>query len=522
MEGHLDGAALPRSPAGDAHADAWWSSRPCRGYTHHALFTRTAMRHCVSALALVAVLLTAAPLAAQPWARAYTTGGGSSVAAMPDGGVVAVGYGTDEVTFGRTALVVRTDVAGDTLWTRRLSRSNFDELGFDVVPLPEGDVLVVGTAYVQSAFVFRPWVVRLAADGSTVYTTDDGLTATLPVRSGIVRGTLRADGRLVLVGGNNTVTSLQAPWVAVVDPADGALVSFRLFSPSPTVFGYGTYVATVAPTPDGGVVFAGTAGWGVGEAYVWKLDASADSAWVRTYRAEGLRVFHSARVAPDGDLLLAGCELPNCDEARVLRTDADGAPRWIYAGATDDIVEARDAVPLSDGRTLVLRRLTDAVASPDFDSDVVVLDAAGAPLSTRVLPGGATGSDGTATLAMERLDLVGSADWFTAVGRCATEAPVTRTSLCLVRDEPEARSVGTEAPPAVAALRVAPNPALGALRVAGAAALGRAEVVDALGRRHAARLAGDVLDVRGLAPGPYTLRVEADGRWASVRFVVAR
>jgi hypothetical protein len=476
---------------------------------------------------LLALALALAPLgaAAQSWTRAAGGPGadaGAGIAALADGGFLAAGYSASFAP-GQQAYVVRTDALGDTLWTRVLDAGAYSERAYDVVPVEDGGAIVVGVAYLPApVFAFRPWLVRLDADGGVVYSTESGLSREIPVVSGVVRGALRADGALVIAGGNNSLSAPQSPWIAVVNPADGSLRSFRSLSPLLGGFGSGTYVDAVQATPDGGVVLGGQAASGTGEAFLWKFDADADSSWVRFYRAQGLRTAFSTRVAPDGGFVLAGCSLPNCDDAQVVRTNADGIPVWSRTYPDTLYTQARDAAPLDDGGVLVLRARIDAVGTQSFDTDLVEVDADGAFVGATLFPGGASDPGGEGSVRLDRLVPYGGGGWFTAVGQRAAPGRLSDTDLYIVRDVSNLRSVSTAGRPETPVLRAGPNPASTSLRLTGAARIDRAEIVDALGRRVAAPFDGAAFDLRGLAPGAYVVRAETGGQAVTLRIVVVR
>lgn len=156
------------------------------------------------ALLSIALSLSLIPsLSAQPWTATYGGGDvdyGTSVTVLPDGGFAAVGVTLDGNY--ESVLVVRTDADGDSLWTSELSMGDGAERAFNILPSSDGGFLVLGTAYFPSVFNFRPWLVKLNAGGSTVFSTDGELEINLPVNSGIIDGFERPDGTFVIAGGS--------------------------------------------------------------------------------------------------------------------------------------------------------------------------------------------------------------------------------------------------------------------------------------------------------------------------------
>lgn len=487
------------------------------------------MRHLYALLALLLVFGTS-KATAQGWDRTYggnDADGGYAVAAMPDGGFVAGGY------FGMfnslNGYVVRTDAAGDTLWTRVLDLSPLDERVYDLVPLQDGGVLAVASASFGTPInATRPWLVRLDADGNVVFSTEDGLSLDLPVNAGIVRGAERPDGSFVIVGGSNGYTSPGLPWRALVS-ATGDLIDFEEYAHLIPGFGSGTYVESVTSTPDGGFALGGSAGGGLGVAFLWKFDAAADSSWVRFYGDEFLRTAFNTRVAPDGSFILAGCALPNCGTAAALRADAKGEVIWsnTYPGI-NAYSEARDFTLRPDGTGVLLRTSSSAVGSTRLDTELVEISASGEEIGAVLLPGGASTTQGQGSVFLDRLEWAGSDGWFIAVGRRFDNGNPSEADLYLYRNQAAASQTTANTPAFPSGdevLAVYPNPAAQRVTLDGLNATSRVQVFDLLGRDvlSADRSSGSTLDVQALPSGVYVLRVTAqDGTVQQARFTVQR
>jgi len=104
---------------------------------------------------------------------------------------------------------------------------------------------VFGSAYQPAVYEYRPWLVKLDAAGNTMWSSENGLTQQVAVDSAIIRGFERADGSLVLVGGSNTFTNVQRPWVATASPM-GTLQTFVVYSSLAIGYAEGTYIEDIA------------------------------------------------------------------------------------------------------------------------------------------------------------------------------------------------------------------------------------------------------------------------------------
>jgi hypothetical protein len=438
-------------------------------------------------LFLVVALLFASDALAQGWTLRLDEGPTDSaydVAALPDGGFVAVGY-TSGPSPSLDAFAVRTDASGEVVWTRRIERSAYSERAYRVLVLPDGDLLLIGTAYFQATAGNRGWMVRLTASGDVVYVSDESVSLDLPATVGPVVGSLRPDGLVMLAGTTpNTAPVGARPWVAVVDPSGPDLITVRVLPALEQQIYGGTQVSTIVALDDGGAVVAGQVGAGPGQrGYLWRLTAEADSMWASVFPQGGLRTVLSARALDDGGLLVSGCGGADCGTAMVLRTDANGDAVWTSSYPTDTgYGEARDVAPLDDGSALVLRTRYHAAGTQAFDTDLLTIDASGVLADSTTLPGNRPETGGS--LRLERMVEAGGDGWYVAAGQIADAPAFSQTDLYVVREQAPQAAVSSESGPARGeALTVSPNPASHHVRLEGVPAGATATVYDFLGRR---------------------------------------
>lgn len=369
---------------------------------------RTPGRLALTTLGLCCAVLLTVPMGAQEWTARF--GGdfadlGYDAQPTADGGAVAVGFSS--VQSWQDAYVVRTDDLGQKLWDRSLSLSNLGEAAYNAIPTNDGGVVVVASVDLANSPDYRPWVLKLDAHGSTLWSTATSVTAHLPVDSGYVRGAELSGGNLAVVGGSNSYTNPEDPWVLLLDPHGTEIVFEQLTPLGEPGFGNSTYVNSIAPTADGGFVLTGYISIGTGVGYLWKFDAHGDPEWSRLYQPEAFAVGNSVRPLTDGGYAVVGCRLPNCTDTRVLRTDNHGAPVWAQTYASPDgmYTNGRDVVERSGGALLVLQNRFGAFGARSYASDLLELDAHGTLVSTENL---AVGAESTFLLALQSAGSDGS------------------------------------------------------------------------------------------------------------------
>jgi hypothetical protein len=343
-------------------------------------------------IALLALLMLVPPASAQittEWDAAFggpDADAGYDVQPTNDGGYITVGFGGQGNLL--VNLVVKTDSLGQLQWQRTFSLNNYGGRAYGVVETNDGGYVVFGSAYLPAAYDNRPWLLKLDADGNTVWSSENGLTQQITVDSAIIRGFERDDGSLVIVGGTNSFTNVQRPWVATAS-ASGELQSFAVYPSLATGYGEGTYVEDIAPTPDGGFVLVGGSSPPLpGRAFLWKFGPDLEPAWVQIYDDIFVRVAFGVEVASDGGYLLTGCEVANCTDAVLVKTDSQGQVQWRRRYDLPLYNEGRDVIERPGGGYLLLQTSVDAFGSTSYATDLLEIDAAGQLIQATPLQGG--------------------------------------------------------------------------------------------------------------------------------------
>lgn len=306
-------------------------------------------------LALLALVCTLDAFA-QPatlWSEAY--GGsenddGYGVAATQDG-VVAVGR-TRSFGAGLNDLwLVKTDLDGDTLWTRTYGGNGADE-GRGIVELANGDFLIAGKNRSPGDTGDDFWLLRVDAMGHEVWSTelggdlDDDAWDVAPIPGGGGGGYAAGMTRSFGAGSYDL-------WL-VRFGASGDSSWTRTFGGEAADGGY-----AVCATPDGGCAAAGfTTSSGEGEADFWlvRTDGAGQPLWTRSYGGPGEERALALATCADGGFALAGRTTSwgaGGTDAWLVRTDSDGDTLWTrsYGGAgTDYALCVRETV---DGDFLV-------------------------------------------------------------------------------------------------------------------------------------------------------------------------
>jgi|GEM_PF-3051437 len=249
------------------------------------------------------------------WTRLFGNGSTDefprSLAIMPDGGYIVAG----QTSGSGTCIFARLDAAGATLWTT--SEEDAMNSVAEVIPLPGGDIIVVGNLGSDGAFM------RLNSQGNVVWSKRmyGGFAVDPQIRGGI----LLNNGN-VLAFGAVRISSATSYAALIEVSTNGNLVAAN-------TFGFGP-AAEVIQTDDGNLVLLMEDGFGT----IYKFTPGYNLLW-------GKKIDH-LDTQPGGV-----AELPNGDLIVSIQNNA-GSSVQHFAGilkldATGNILQQRRAPELS-------------------------------------------------------------------------------------------------------------------------------------------------------------------------------
>jgi hypothetical protein len=293
---------------------------------------------------------SAPPDTAGPPAFSHLFGGpatevGNAVRQLPDGGYIVVGYTSSYGAGAEDVYLVRTDPAGEGLWTRAIGGAGAD-FGWDVRATGDSGYIVVGFTNSFGTGGDDVYLIRTDADGDALWTRTYG--GPEDERAWAFHET--SDGGYVIAAQTRSYGAGDWDLYLIRIEAGGDTVWTR------TLGGPGIDRAfATQPTRDGGSVFAGiTSNDAAGplDATLIRVDSAGEVVWAHSYGGEGSDIGHGVAPAPDGGFLLVGYSdsfgAGNSD-IYLVRTDSAGAALWTrtVGDAGDD--RAMMAAPMTGG-----------------------------------------------------------------------------------------------------------------------------------------------------------------------------
>ncbi len=318
--------------------------------------------------------------------------GANAIVSTDDGGLLVAGY---TFSFGAgmaDIYVVKTDATGNEQWSRVYGGPGW-EYAHDVASTDDGGYIVTGYTSEGAKDVL---VVKLDADGEVVWSQTyggDGVDVGMSVAQ-------VADGGYLVTGYTTSFGAGQDDVYVLRLDAEGNTVWTQ------TLGGDGPEKGQSGmQTDDGGYIVVGatgTFGSGNQDIYLIKLNATGEESWTQTYGHR--RSAHpydwgtTVRQTSDGGYIIAGHrDRYTLMSALLIKTDADGEKQWEYYSSHGLYNYAYDVREMANGEYVLVGATTEA-ATGQTDLLVVGIDANGERLWKHIL--GAAGTDIASTLTL--------------------------------------------------------------------------------------------------------------------------
>ncbi len=310
-----------------------------------------------------------------------------------DGGFLLAGYSNSGTSGNKTSpnlgagdfWIVRLDATGKKLWDKSFGGTGEDG-AYAVLQAGDGGFFCAGYSYSAASGNKTSgnlggsdfWVVRLDSSGNKLWDASFGGTDEDTCYSMVQT----LDGGVVLAGsssssvsGNKTAANFGGTdfWVVRLDAGGNKLWDHSFGGTSDD--GYTS--VSLASTPDGGFVVGGdsfsgangnksSAGLGLDDFWVVRLDANGNALWDRTFGGAGSDFLTSLLVLPQGGFLLAGGSSSGVSGNKsspplgrvdywVVRLDDSGNKLWdaAFGGSGNDGFYNVVATSTSNGEFLI-------------------------------------------------------------------------------------------------------------------------------------------------------------------------
>jgi len=294
-----------------------------------------------------------------------------SVQQTSDGGYIIVGYTNSFGAGYCDVYLIKTNATGDTLWTRTYGGWG-DDLGYSVQQTQDGGYIIVGRTY-SFGTGGDVYLIKTNTAGDTLWTRTYGGTRFDVGES--VRQTL--EGGYIVAGFTG---SFGAGWddvYIIKTNASGDTLWTRTYGGTGYDLGQ-----SVQQTSDGGYIIAGyTGSFGVGnyDVYLVKTNALGDTLWTRTYGGASRDWGCSVRQTSDTGYIIAGGTWSfgvGAEDVYLIKTNASGDTLWTstFGGTNSD--EGQSVQQTTDGG-YIIAGFTRSFGAGLYDVYLIKTDANG-------------------------------------------------------------------------------------------------------------------------------------------------
>ncbi len=327
------------------------------------------------------------------WARSVGGAGNdiaNSVIQTTDGGFAISGHTYPFGSIYPDICILKLDSSGSLLWSRTISRANYD-IATSIIQTAEGGFVITGFTATGGVFTDEIYIVKLNAGGTYLWSKTYGGSGD-EIAYSIIQ---TSDGGFAAAGYSNSYGPFNVFNILKTDSI-GILQWSRLIGET----GTGSVAYSIIQTSDGGFALAGgftPTGTGNYDMYIVKLSSSGSIQWTRTLGGTGDDNANSIIQTTDAGFVVAGYTnsfgAGNYD-MYIVKLNSGGTLQWsrTVGGTGDD--QTQSIIKTTDGGFAVAGYTTSFGAGAN-DFYIVKFDAGGNTCGNSTSPSSLTGISGT-------------------------------------------------------------------------------------------------------------------------------
>ena len=254
---------------------------------------------------------------------------GRSVQQTTDGGYIIAGYGDSFGTGGFDIYLIKTDATGNLLWSKTFGGNPTYNYTTSVQQTIDGGYIVTGN-FGGSIGNYDVYLIKTDANGDSLWTKAYGGMDDDNGRS--VQQT--TDGGYIITGETYSFGVGGSDVYLIKTDSNGNLLWSKTFGGIDDEVGF-----SIQQTTDGGYIiggYYGSMGGGGQDIYLLKTDANGNLLWSKTFSGGG--VGFSVQQTTDGGYIISGFSGSFNASICLIKTDANGNLTWskAFGGTADD------------------------------------------------------------------------------------------------------------------------------------------------------------------------------------------
>ncbi len=303
-----------------------------------------------------------------------------------DDGYVIVGISNSYGAGGYDIYLVKTDAAGDILWTRTYGKDGSDD-GRCVRQTADDGYIIAGNTQPIGIMGSYIWLLKTDSSGDTLWTNRWGEVPIPNINTGRCVQ-LTSDGGYIISGHVQFLGTNNEDACLIKTDDSGDTEWIESYGGTGYEVGYWTQ-----QTSDNGYIVVGyTTSFGSGneDVYLVKTNASGDTLWTRTYGGEYTDSGYSVQQTSDDGYIIAGFTDSfgaGSYDVYLIKTDAAGDTVWTRTYGGTEFDKGYSVQQIDDGTYIISGTARSFSAGGDGDVYLLHVDMSGDTLWTRTYEG---------------------------------------------------------------------------------------------------------------------------------------
>ncbi len=238
-----------------------------------------------------------------------------------DDGYAFTGGTTSSGAGGADLFVIKTDVNGVIQWAKTYGGTNTDQ-GSSIKQTSDGGYIIGGYTKSFGAGQEDAWLIKTDSNGDTLWTKTYGGIG----YDGVASVEQTSDGGYILLNSTESFNAAFADIYLVKTNVNGDTLWTKVFRGT-----LNDYPICIKQTADGGYILTGTSssfGLGSDDAFLMKTDATGNFVWAKAYGNTSNQSANCLGILPGGGYILAGTVNTNGYDAYLIRTNSLGDTIW--------------------------------------------------------------------------------------------------------------------------------------------------------------------------------------------------
>ena len=348
------------------------------------------------------------------WTQTFgSTGddGSQSMIMSNDGGIIIAGFTSPTPSSYKNILLMKTDLAGNELWSRTYS-PGMNDIARSIRPTSDGGYILAGMTEVATQ-IYDPFLLKTDSQGNIQWIQQYDYGFNDDDRAHSVWQT--SDGGYIIAGQTWLMHGSFGSYDMYIIKTDlnGIVQWSRIFFREESG---GDVALSVQQLGDGGYIIGGFTQSSEWASYIIRTDASGNSIWSNIYTGSWQSECYDIKSTPDGGFIFTGTESSFETDTDVLITklDANGTLLWKKIYGNEASEQGQYVQVLSDGSCIVAGMA--ASEQDGYNMYIVKTNSSGDSLWSRTIGGASDDRAFTVASSQEGIYYVGGWSWSYGVG----------------------------------------------------------------------------------------------------------